>query len=329
MDYCLGRRNKDGMLEGLPGDWVFLDWAPMKKDGALSAIQILFARSLEAISLCAGIMHDSQSASHYQQLSKDLQSKVVKTFWDPEKKAFIQGIKDGQINPQVTRYANMFALMFNYLDSTKASEVKNNVLLNDSVQKITTPYMRFYELEALAMIGQLDYVTHEMKNYWGGMLKEGATSFWEYYDPGEKGAARYAMYGRPYGKSLCHAWGASPVYLIGKYYLGVSPLQPGYEQYSIHPNLGGLEWMEGKVPTPKGDIAVSINLKQLTVRTAGGKGVLQLESAREPSTDKGTVVHKGGIQYELVLEPHTEYHISYTAVSGTNTALNSGKVYGR
>ncbi|HEX2628971.1 MAG TPA: alpha-rhamnosidase, partial [Chitinophagaceae bacterium] len=27
MDYCLGRRNKEGFMQGLPGDWVFIDWA--------------------------------------------------------------------------------------------------------------------------------------------------------------------------------------------------------------------------------------------------------------------------------------------------------------
>jgi hypothetical protein len=27
MDYVLGRRNKNGLLEGLPGDWIFIDWA--------------------------------------------------------------------------------------------------------------------------------------------------------------------------------------------------------------------------------------------------------------------------------------------------------------
>ncbi len=27
MDYCLQRRNKDGLMQGLPGDWIFIDWA--------------------------------------------------------------------------------------------------------------------------------------------------------------------------------------------------------------------------------------------------------------------------------------------------------------
>ena len=35
----------------------------------------------------------------------------------------------------------------------------------------------------------------EMKAYWGGMLKEGATSFWEKYNPEETGTQHLAMYG--------------------------------------------------------------------------------------------------------------------------------------
>jgi hypothetical protein len=64
------------------------------------------------------------------------------------------------------------------------------------------------------------------------------------------------MYGRPYGKSLCHAWGASPIYLLGKYFLGVQPTKPGYADYEVHPHLGGLDWIEGCVPTPRGMIHV-------------------------------------------------------------------------
>ncbi len=68
------------------------------------------------------------------------------------------------------------------------------MLLNDNIQKITTPYMRFYELEALCAMGEQNYVLKEMKDYWGGMLKLGATSFWEEYNPTKKGAEH------------CHVW---------------------------------------------------------------------------------------------------------------------------
>jgi len=33
MDFCIGRLNKNGIAEGLPTDWVFVDWAPIEKKG--------------------------------------------------------------------------------------------------------------------------------------------------------------------------------------------------------------------------------------------------------------------------------------------------------
>ena len=134
--------------------------------------------------------------------------------------------------------------------------------------------MRFYELEALCMLGEQDRVMHEIKAYWGGMLREGATSFWEKYNPEEHGREKLAMYGRPYGKSLCHAWGASPIYLLGRYYLGVEPTKPGFEEYTVRPNLGVLDWMEGNVPTPFGTVNVKMNTSSVTVKSDGGRGTL-------------------------------------------------------
>ncbi|HWK07111.1 MAG TPA: hypothetical protein VNS58_25935 [Puia sp.] len=151
------------------------------------------------------------------------------------------------MSANLTRYANMFGIFFGYFSPQQQAAVKEHVLLNDSVPKITTPYMQFYELEALCAMGDQAHVLKEMKDYWGGMLGLGATSFWEKYDPSEKGAQHTAMYGRPFGRSLCHAWGASPVYLLAKYYLGVRPLSPGYASYVVAPVLGGLQWMEGAV----------------------------------------------------------------------------------
>jgi hypothetical protein len=189
--------------------------------------------------------------------------------------------------------------------------VKRGVLLNDSIQKITTPYMRFYELEALCVLGGQQRVLKEMKDYWGGMLRLGATSFWEKYDPVEKGGQHYAMYGRPYGRSLCHAWGASPLYLLGKYYLGVRPLSAGYATYVVAPVLGGLEWMEGEVPTPHGNIKVYCSRTQIRVKGVEGKGVLQLRSRILPICKEGNVRSVGGDRYEMDVEGGKEYTVKY------------------
>ena len=114
------------------------------------------------------------------------------------------------------------------------------------------------------------------------MLHEGATTFWEKYVPTESGTQHLAMYGRPYGKSLCHAWGASPVYLLGRYFLGISPTKPGYAEYEVRPQLGDLEWMRGDVPTPFGLIHVEMDRNSISVRSDGGSGTLIIGDQRIP-----------------------------------------------
>ena len=89
MDYVLGRTNKDGMVEGMTGDWVFIDWAdfPMSKSGALSFEQLLFCKSLETMELCAGLLGEKEDEKKYKKLAEDLRAKIMPTFWDEERQA--------------------------------------------------------------------------------------------------------------------------------------------------------------------------------------------------------------------------------------------------
>ncbi len=298
MAYCLSRTDKDGMAEAQSDDWVFIDWVdfPMHKRGKVCFEQILFCKALETMSVCATLLRDhplqdppqgsitteeyAADARRYGHLHEDLLEKTRLTFWDEEHGAFIHAIEDGKPNPMITKFPNMFALLYGYAPAEMRDAILRNVLLNPEVEAITTPYMRFYELEALCQTGQQCTVLQEMKTYWGGMVREGATTFWEKYIPTESGTQHLAMYGRRYGKSLCHAWGASPLYLLGRYYLGVRPTKAGYEEYEVSPCLGGLEWIEGDVPTPFGKIHVRAEKGSITVRSDGGKGTLVIGDRR-------------------------------------------------
>ena len=275
MDYCIVRTNTNGLMEGLPDDWIFVDWVdfPMHKRGELCFEQILFVEALRAMAVCSRLCDDDDDG-YYQMEAERTLKKVKDLFWSEECHAFLHAIEDGTMNPQITKFPNMFAIICDDVTPTEKKSIMEHVMLNPSAGPITTPYMHFYELEALCTMGLQEKVLKEMKAYWGGMLREGATSFWEKYNPEEKGIQHLAMYGRPYGKSLCHAWGASPIYIIGKYFFGVKPTKAGYESYEIRPVLGGLEWMEGEVPTPFGKITIKMNQQEISVFSDGGKGTL-------------------------------------------------------
>jgi alpha-L-rhamnosidase len=313
MEFSLGRTNKNGFVEGLPGDWVFIDWAPIDKSGEVSFEQLLLSRSLEVMSRCAIMANDSESVKKYDKLSGDLKQKIIDTFWSGSRNAFLHSRINGVLSQNVTRYTNMFAILFDYVDDSKKQLIRKNVILNDTILKITTPYMKFYELAALCEINEVEKVLQFVRDYWGGMLKLGATTIWETYDPSQKGDEHYSMYGHPFGKSLCHAWGANPVYLFGKYLLGVKPLSPGYKTYLVEPSLGGLQWIKGRVPTPHGNIEVYADKKIMKIKSVEGAGILRLHSKKQPVTEKGVEMKKlEDNYYEIALnKPFTEYVIRY------------------
>lgn len=312
MSFCLERRNKDGLMEGLAGDWVFIDWAEgLSKKGEVSFEQLLLCRSLETMAICADLANDHDGAGKYRTIQKELKQKLFDWYWNESKQALVHSRIDGKQTENVTRYANMFGIFFNYFNEKQKQGVKKNVLLNDAIPQITTPYMRFYELEALCALGEQPYVLNEIKDYWGGMLKLGATSFWEEYNPAKKGTDHYSMYGRKFGKSLCHAWGASPMYLLPKYYLGITPTAPGYAEYQIVPSLGGLQWMEGKVPTPHGDIEVYCSTREIRIKAPIGTGTLRFTSKSKPTSKQGSIIAAGNNQYEMKIQPGINYVVSY------------------
>jgi hypothetical protein len=56
--------------------------------------------------------------------------------------------------------------------------------------------------------------------------------------------------------SLAHGWAAMPLVALSSQVLGIQPVTAGYSTWSIRPHPGGLDWAEGSVPTPAGEINV-------------------------------------------------------------------------
>jgi len=243
MDYCLERRDANGLCANEGNGWIFVDWAEMDKEYAVCAEQMLLLRALETMARLAQIL--GEDASRYTAEFDALRGKIDELFWDEEKGAYIDSYASGRRN--VTRHANIFALRFGYAGD-KRERIIRNVLLNDSVPAIRTPYFKFYELDALCEAGETAEVLRRIREYWGTMVDGGATSIWEEYSPEEPMEAQYGMYGDKFGKSLCHAWGASPIYLLGRWFLGVQPTSPGYATFEVRPQAAGLDWFEGTVP---------------------------------------------------------------------------------
>lgn len=261
MNFCLGRTDEDGFMRGKPGDWVFIDWAEMDKTGALCGEQILYAKALKSYSdICALLGKDDMNCG---EKSKVLQLSINEKFYDTELGAFIDSYESGKRN--ISRQSNILAYLFLPCSEDQKENIYRNVVLNDAVTQITTPYFKFYEYQVYCMAGSSKLLEESIRSYYGSMLETGATTLYEEYDPRLTGAEHYAMYGHPYEKSLCHAWSASPIYLLGAYRMGVRNTGVAYSSFEVRPALGDLKEFTGKVPVPGGYVSVSMNEHEVKV----------------------------------------------------------------
>lgn len=131
----------------------------------------------------------------------------------------------------------------------------------------------YYMLEALAVGDRKQLAMDVIRQYWGGMVDAGATTFWEDFDLAWlEGAGRidtitpegtkslHGDYGAycyvGFRHSLCHGWASGPATWLSRHVLGVEPLAPGFRKTAVKPFLGDLRWAEGTFPTPQGIIKV-------------------------------------------------------------------------
>lgn len=267
-----------GFVVARDGDWIFIDWSEMDKDGPVAAEQILLWHTENCMAKICGLLGFTEEANIHHKKADTLKEKINGNFWDDEKKAYIDSYTSGKRN--VTRHANIFAMLFDFADDEKKQLIFKNVLKNDSVTQITTPYFKLYELMALCSAGDLEYAQKMLDSYWGAMLRLGATTIWEEYSPDKGIPECYAMYGNPYQKSLCHAWSCGPIYFLGRYCLGVYPTDVAYKTYSVEPKSGIYESFTGDVPTEKGNIHVEYASGKITVLSELDGGTLVIGNKR-------------------------------------------------
>jgi alpha-L-rhamnosidase len=127
-----------------------------------------------------------------------------------------------------------------------------------------SPFNQYFVIRALSEMGRDDAAIETAKDYWGGQMDYGGTTFFEVYrpdwnqelklnDPVPNTQCGYT--------SLAHPWGAGVARWLSDTVLGVRPTKPGFETFDILPHPGSrLSSVAGKVPTPRGTIEAAFDL---------------------------------------------------------------------
>jgi len=164
------------------------------------------------------------------------------------------------------------AALLVYSGLANAEEINQNLLSVGGAKGFST-FLGFYTLAAKALAGDCDGALKSMRQYWGGMIKLGATTFWENFEidwlkngagideltPKGKKDIHFDLHENGYNKfrqSLCHGRASGPVPFLTRYILGINVLEPGCKKIKIEPHMGDLFHTFGTFPTKYGDITI-------------------------------------------------------------------------
>lgn len=221
--------------------WNFLDWTDRKGAGLTSEItlQVIYFAALRAAERLARRQNDGVSAEIWRTKAETLRRKILSVGMDR------------------TRHARALAIVFGLVEGETARRYAKE-LAADDLPSTVTPYMSTFEVTALAKGGEPEAALKKFESVWGEMVDFGVDTYWEGWDHADKGDDIYMYYGRPFGKSLCHAWSSGPAFLIPGVFLGIAPVEDGWAKWESKPLIPRFAPnARVTVPTKNGPIELS------------------------------------------------------------------------
>jgi len=249
-----------GLLGPEPDYWLFLDWAPLYKQGFSAVYNMLYLEALRGAARLARLVRRPDRVKKYEADARKLEKTVTDCFFDPRAGLWRDGATlKGKRIETISLHANALAVLLDLKGSRDKTLFEKGILpaLENRPEIIDgSPFFYVRAIQALKKLGLHELAVKIIRDRWGQMIETGATTFYEGWNAA------------PGSGSLCHAWSSSPVFFLQEIILGVERLSPGWKKVRIAPHPCGLEYAKGTVPTPWGDIEVQWNLRGRTMELA-------------------------------------------------------------
>lgn len=281
--YWRARENQDGLItlktnpkdsramETTWVDWASENWKSDFKPGPQSLLlpmNLTYAHFLETL---AGV-YDSDGAPNKAAACRNEARKIgdfiFARCWDDTRGLYIDGLTQGKPVRTFSEHANFLALACGLGREGRTKRILAALPeMRPGAERIVrcSSAFLFWPFEGLFNAGADEKALDLMRErYHRFTLGDGRLDcFWEedtFLLGGSSWNARY--------RSLAQNHAGSPAYQLLGHVLGVRPVKLGFTHFEIRPQLGDLEWAEGTVPSPKGDIPVRVEKKDGKLKLA-------------------------------------------------------------
>ncbi|TXI70941.1 MAG: Bacterial alpha-L-rhamnosidase [Cyclobacteriaceae bacterium] len=203
--------NEQGLLNAEAASkarwWLFVDWNDkLDKQTSVQGIMIFALKHTYELAKALG---KEKELAHVPALIKKLTDAARKNLYDKKLGLFISGP-----SRQISYASQAWMVLSGVASQTEGQKALLAVQTNLVAVRPGAPYLVHYFIEAMIQSGLKKEAREMLVEYWGGMVKKGADTFWEVYDPKNDQLSPYNFFPM---NSYCHAWSCTPVYFIRKY----------------------------------------------------------------------------------------------------------------
>lgn len=233
-----------------PDDIV--DWAMCYRDGfemcdVNTVVNALHIRNLREMAAMAHAIGRDEDAEMFERLGSQTFASFQDRLWDGKHGRY----RDGEGSAHATVQGNAMALACGAVSPERKNLVADYVVAKGLS---CSTYMAQFVLEALFTAGYdneaMSLMTSGDHRSWLGMMAKGATITPEFWDITMPEPWRVP--------DMNHAWSTAPLNVISRFVVGVTPIEAGFARIAIKPQVGGLKWLSGVVPTPCGSVSIRL-----------------------------------------------------------------------
>jgi hypothetical protein len=252
-------RERDNLVRNVPW-WNYVDWvatwqhgeAPNVGDGANGMVNLQYVLALQAAAALETAVGTPALARSYTQRARAVRAAVVRKFWQARRGLFAYDEGRTHFGEQM----QCLAVLAGACSAAQLRSLRATLLQENDLDKASI-YFSHYVLDALprlnAMAAFFDRLT-----LWAALPAQGFRTLPESPEP---------------CRSDCHAWGAHPLYHFVTKLLGVLPASPGFRTVRIAPQPCHLTQLAGRVPHPRGELGVALDLVKQRAEVVLPRGV--------------------------------------------------------
>lgn len=230
-------------------------------NGYSTGLNAIYCRALFSAAWIAGFNNMPELQDTYRNRAAHIARQIHNLAWNPDEQLFADCCTPLLGQSSFFSWQTSLLAIYGGIATPEEIPVIWDQLFSDTAPyerfaqgEYNNPYFKYFILDVAFNHDYADWGVNFIKYYWGDMIKNGATTWWELYDPENSNLADRIC-------SHCQGYATAPNAFLISEIAGLRPAEPGMNVLFFSPGLQSATWCRASVPTPLGPVNISWELR--------------------------------------------------------------------